>query len=99
MFFKKQPSASPASAGNPGVNVPQAEWELGAMIKHLKLLAPVLETKAIEPALVQAQLADHYRDYELEPLPPVHFDRLVLGLDVESWRRLALAIGALDQPQ
>lgn len=57
---------------------------------------PRLEGKSVEPDLVRAQLADRYRDAGLEPILPEDFDALVLKLDAEGWRRLALAASALD---
>ena len=94
MFFrKKQPPAPQAPAKDTG---PKAEWDLPTMARLLSQLAPALETKEIEPLLIQARLADHYRDIGLEPVPPAKFDAIVVGLDAESWRRFALAIGPLD---
>jgi hypothetical protein len=55
--------------------------------------------KAIEPALVRAQLADHCRDAGLAPLLPEDFAERAHGLDAEAWRRLALAVYALDLPE
>jgi hypothetical protein len=71
---------------------------LGLVARQVRLNARVLETREVEPSLVRARLADHYRDLELEPLPPGEFDRFVSGLGVEAWRRLALAVAVLDQP-
>jgi hypothetical protein len=50
----------------------------------------------VEPDLIRARLADRYRDAQLIPLSPEDFDGLALGLDAEAWRRLALAVAALD---
>jgi hypothetical protein len=50
----------------------------------------------VDPGLIRARLADRYRDARLMPVPPEDLDRLVLGLDAEAWRRLALAVAALD---
>src|ERR1043166_7175476 len=91
MFFKKkQPPPPPKDTG------PKAEWDLPTLTRLLGQLAPVLETKEVEQALIQARLADHYRDVGIEPLTPAKFEVIVAGLDTESWRRLALAIGPLD---
>jgi hypothetical protein len=89
----KAPPAPPVmTAPDP----PRPEWDLRTVAQQLRELAPVLETKEIEPALVQARLADHYRDLNLEPLAPSQFELIAHGLDAESWRRLALAVGMLD---
>lgn len=57
---------------------------------------PRRESAVIEPELVRARLADRYRDAGLAPLSPARFDELAAGLDDPSWRRLALAVDALD---
>lgn len=94
MFFKKnQPPAPKALPKDVG---PRGEWHLPTVVHLLGQLAPALETKDIEPLMIQARLADHYRDLDLEPLPPTKFEVMVAGLDAESWRRFALAIGPLD---
>jgi hypothetical protein len=46
--------------------------------------------------LVRARLADHYRDVGLAPPDAAEFERRASGLDVEGWRRLALAVATLD---
>jgi hypothetical protein len=99
MIFKRKPAPAapgPASEGTP--QAPRPEWDLCTVTQRLNELTPVLETKEVEPPLVQARLADHYRDLDREPVPPPQFERLVRGLDMEAWRRLALAVGALDHP-
>ncbi len=97
MFFrKKKAQAAPESASGLAPPAPRPEWDLRTMTQQLSELAPVLETKEIEPLLIQARLADHYRELNLEPVPPAHFDRLIHDLDPEAWRRFALAVGTLD---
>jgi hypothetical protein len=97
MFFKKKPPpAPPTPAKETG---PKAEWDLPTIARLLGQLAPALETKEVEPSLIQARLADHYRDIGLEPAPPSTFDAIVAGLDAEAWRRFALAIGPLDHAE
>jgi hypothetical protein len=95
MIFRKKPApANPEPAGQ----VALPEWDLRTMTQWLGELVPALETKDVEPPLVQARLADHYRELGREPVPPPEFDRVVQGLDAESWRRLALAVDTLDHP-
>jgi hypothetical protein len=98
IFRKKQAQAVPEAASKIAPRAPLPEWDLRTMTQRLSELAPVLETKQIEPPLIQARLADHYRELNLEPVPPSQFDPLVYNLDPESWRRLALAVGTLDHP-
>jgi hypothetical protein len=76
----------------------EVEWELAVVTARIKSLASDLESREVEPQLLRARLADHYRDLEIEPLPPGVFDRLVGELDALAWRRMALAIGVLDDP-
>ena len=96
MFFKKKKpgEAAPESASKSAPDAPRPEWNLRTLTQRLSELA--LETKEIEPVLIQARLADHYRELNLEPVTPSQFDRIVHDLDLESWRRLALAVGTLD---
>jgi hypothetical protein len=65
----------------------------------LPALAAAVATQAERhavPDLVRARLADRCRDAAVVPLLPAEFDALVVGLDGEAWRRLALLVGALD---
>lgn len=61
-------------------------------------LAPRMEDREIEPDLLRAQLADHCRDADLSPVDPQAFDRWTTDLKTEDWRRLALAVSALEDP-
>ena len=97
MFFRKKPAqAAPESTSPSAPAAPRPEWELRTLTQRLSELAPALETKEIEPLLIEARLADHYRELNVEPVPPIQFERLVDKLDAESWRRFALAVGTLD---
>jgi hypothetical protein len=78
-----------------GRGQPSVEIELPGVQDRLAEAVPRLEGKEVEPDLMRAQLADHYRDLAVEPLLPSEFDALTAGMDDESWRRLALAIDAL----
>ncbi len=93
MFFKKGQRSAPPGSAAAGVG---PTWDLALVAGQIAALAPSLETRDIEPALVQARLADHYRDLQLEPVPPHKFDFLVRQFDTEAWRRLALAVGTFD---
>jgi hypothetical protein len=95
MLFKKKKQTAEPAATSKSQSAP-AEWDLRTMMQQLRELAPVLATRDIELPLLQARLADHYRDLNRAPVPPAHFDHLVHNLDAEAWRRLALAVGALD---
>ena len=101
MFFKKKREESSSPAGMPEAVPPasEAEWDLTLITREIRLLVSALVTKAIEPMLVQARFADHYRNLQLEPVLPQQFDACVHGLDGEGWRRLALAVGLLDHPE
>ena len=48
---------------------------------------------------MHARLADHYRDVGLAPPDVADFERQAANLDVEGWRRLALAVATLDDPE
>jgi hypothetical protein len=94
MFFgKKTLPAAPKPAPEA---VAKPEWDLQTVVGLLGRLAPNLENRDVEPALVQARLADHYREVDREPVPAARFNAFVAGMDAESWRRLALAVGPLD---
>lgn len=94
-LFPKKPAAKPkVEVPSP----PKVEWELTRLVGRLRSAAPPLEAKEVVRVLVQARLADHYRDLGLDPLEPSEFDRLARELDVEGWRCLALAVATLDDP-
>src|SRR5262245_17637560 len=96
IFRKKKAPAAPEPRSEVTPQAPRPEWDLRTVTQRLNELTPTLETKEIDPSLVQARLADHYRELNREPVPPPEFDSVVHGLDEESWRRLALAVGTLD---
>ncbi len=98
MFLKKKQTAS-APPGKTASQGARPEWNLQTVTQRLTELAPALESKDIEILLVEARLADCYRDLNLEPVSPAQFAALVEGLDMESQRRLALAVGALDHTE
>jgi hypothetical protein len=108
MIFKRKPPVISPTPSPPAPTAPVAtpaeapveiEWELGVATAQIRSLATALESREVEPQLIRARLADHYRDLEIEPMPPDLFDQLVQDLDVEAWRRMALAVGVLDHPQ
>lgn len=100
MFFKKKAAAAKPSASqlSKSESEPIAEWELDVVVAQLCQIAPDIECKEIEPALVHARLADHCRDVGAYPMPSDEFVVATRELTVESWRRLALAVGVLDEP-
>ncbi len=86
-WFRKRPRGQPAVE----VALPPLEGVLAATV-------PRLEKGNVEPELVRARLADAYRDGQVEPPPPGAFEAKTADLDAEGWRRLALAVSALDHP-
>jgi len=84
-WFRKRPRGRPAVE----VTLPPLEAVLAAAV-------PCLEKVVAEPDLLRARLADAYRDGQLEPPLPETFDARTADLDAEGWRRLALAVTALD---
>lgn len=76
----------------------QVELDLNALRRWFTAGATRLAGKAIDPDLVRAQLADHCRDTGVEPVLPEGFTTRAEGLDDEGWRRLALAVSALELP-
>jgi hypothetical protein len=94
LFKKKPPPAAPQPAPAPAP--PRVEWGVEGLARRTQEMAPALESKDVEPALVRARLADHYRDAGLPPPEPAWFDEQAAGLDGEGWRRLSLAVGLLD---
>jgi len=73
--------------------------DLGPLEAALAEIVPRLENAEVEPDLVRARLADGYRDAGVNPPVPDAFDKLVPDLDAEAWRRLALAVCALNLPE
>jgi hypothetical protein len=76
--------------------VPRVEWHLEQLVGRIRDEAPALEARDIDAAMVQARLADHYRDLWLPPPDVDVFALQTADLDVEGWRRLALAVATLD---
>jgi hypothetical protein len=76
--------------------VPRVEWHLEQLIARVRDEAPALEARDIDAALVHARLADQYRDLGLAPPNVALFEQNSANLDVEGWRRLALAVAILD---
>lgn len=72
------------------------DLDLAALVPHLQQAAPALEGRTIDPDLLRAQLADRYRDGGIAPMDPHKFEALASDLDAEAWRRLALAVAALE---
>ncbi len=92
-LFKKKPAA-PLDDDSP--KPPRVEWDLEHVVSRVRDAAPVFEARDIEVALLHARLADHYRDLELVPPEAAEFERTASDLDVEGWRRLAVAVATLD---
>jgi hypothetical protein len=94
--FKKKPAPVPrAEVPRP----PRVELPLAHLVSRVKDAAPALEGWEVDAPLVQARLADHYRDLGLAPSAAADFERQSAGLDVEGWRRLALGVALLDDPE
>jgi hypothetical protein len=94
-LFKKRPVADPGGDGAPTAG-PKVQWDLGHLVGRVRDAAPALEARDVEAALVQARLADHYRDVGLAPPDAAEVEGRARDLDLEGWRRLALAVAALD---
>jgi hypothetical protein len=92
-IFRKKAAVSSDSDAR---EVPRVHWPLEHLIARIRDHAPALESREVEPALVHARLADQYRDLGLAPPDFADFERGALNLDVEGWRRLALAVATLD---
>lgn len=92
-IFRKKP-ADPPEVDSPAP--PRVEWDLGHLVGLVRDAAPALEARDVVAPLVHARLADHYRDAGLAPPAAEGFDRRAGDLDVEGWRRLALAVATLD---
>jgi hypothetical protein len=81
------------------VEAPKVEWHLAHLVDRVRDAAPALEARDVEAALVRARLADHYRDLGLLPPDAADFERQALDLDIEGWRRLALAVATFDDAE
>jgi hypothetical protein len=92
--FKGKSSPPGAPKAPPKVS----EVDLAELSAHFARVSPTLESKKIEPELMRARLADRLRDVDVDPLAPEFFSQHTRDLDAEAWRRLALALSALDLP-
>lgn len=75
---------------------PRVEWALAPLVDRVQDAASVLEAKALVAPLVHARLADQYREIGLEPPRAEELSRQIGELEVESLRRLAVAVAMLD---
>jgi hypothetical protein len=62
-------------------------------------VASDVSTSGCEPALVQAVLADHYRDEGVAPLAPDVFAAVTAGMDNADWQRFAVIVGILARSE
>jgi hypothetical protein len=92
LFKKKAAVSSDLDAQE----VLRVDWQLEHLIARIRDQAPALESREVESALVHARLADQYRDLGLAPPDVAGFERRAANLDVEGWRRLALAVATLE---
>ena len=90
-WFPKRTGAT-GKSGKPRLT----DLNVGTLQTCFGLAVPLLAGKAVETALVCARLADGYRDMDLQPITPEQFENETIDLDAEAWRRLALAVTALD---
>jgi hypothetical protein len=74
----------------PQVDLPGLQAQLAGLVTRWASRAP-------DPALTRARLADGLRDAGLLPPTPDEFDALAGALDDEAWRRLTVLAGAFDQ--
>jgi hypothetical protein len=72
------------------------ELALSMLEEWFESEAPPLEQLHVDRDLLRARIADRYRDLELEPIDPATFEELSRDLVPEAWRRLDLAVSALD---
>ena len=75
------------------------ELHLNVVIKHLREQIGRVKDRPVDQDLIRARLADAYRQTELRPVSPSDFDSLVADLDDEAWRRMALVVSVLAEPQ
>jgi hypothetical protein len=52
-----------------------------------------------EPALIEAMLADHYRDEGVVPLAPHFFTMVTSGMDEADWQRFGVIAGMFARPE
>lgn len=99
--FKRKPAPAgpPTPAPDPRPETARqsrVELPLARIVGGVKAAAPAIEGWEVDIPLVHARLADHFRDLALAPPAAADFERLCAGLDMEGWRRLALAVALLD---
>lgn len=75
---------------------PPASLDVDALLDHFGDAAKELEHTHVDPALVRARLADGFRDAGLDPAPPAAFEVMCADLDDAAWRRMAVAVSALE---
>jgi hypothetical protein len=68
-------------------------WAIDIAANMAADLAADVVSSETEPALIEAQLADHYRDEGVVPLAPRIFTMITSGMDDADWRRFAIVAG------
>lgn len=74
-------------------------WEIGVAARAVADAAAELCATEHDPALVEALLADQYRDAGVAPLTPRDFALLTASLDRMGWLRFTVIIGALGREE
>jgi hypothetical protein len=72
---------------------PPAAWAIDIAANMMADAASDVNSSECEPALVEAVLADRYRDEGVVPLAPDVFAAVTAGLDDADWQRLAVVVG------
>lgn len=76
---------------------PAIELALPRVLEPMQEAVRGVEHAEIDAALLRAQIGDHCRDADIEPVDA--FDAAVHDLDVAAWRRLAVAVAPWREPE
>jgi hypothetical protein len=70
-------------------------WDVNVAARAVADAAAEVSALECDRALLEAVLADHYRDMHIQPVRPDLFSQVTHSLDEGSWLRFAVVVGML----
>jgi hypothetical protein len=74
-------------------------WEIAVAANQVADAAADVSTQECDAELLEAVLADYYRDAGVVPLRPDLFALVTAGMEEAHWQRFAVIVGMLARPE
>lgn len=74
-------------------------WDIALAANIIAEAAAVVLANELDMALIEAQLADHYRDAGIAPLEPAQMRVETAKMSPADWQRLAIMAALLAEPE